>query len=87
MLLLGCEIGVILDIVPVCKFVLASSKQLLKETMDSKISNCTYFNKDIERIGPITSFVRYCIGLSHRVGDVICKENHTLIHCILHEEK
>ena len=54
--------------------------------MDSKISNCTYFNKGIERIGPITSFVRYCVELSHGMDDVICKENHTLIHCILHEE-
>ena len=54
--------------------------------MDSKKSNCTYFNKDIERIGPITSFVRYCVELSQRVDDVICKENHTLIHCILHKE-
>ena len=87
LMLLGCEKGVILDIVPVCKFVSTSSKQLLKESMDSKISNCTYFNKDIERIGPITSFVRYCVELSHRVGEVICKENHTLIHFILHEEK
>ena len=54
--------------------------------MDSKISNCSYFNKDFEPIGLITSFVRYCVELPHRVGGVICKENHTLIHCILHEE-
>ena len=60
------------------KFPAASSKQLLKESMDSKISYCTYFNKDIEHIGPITSFVRYCVELSHRVGGVICNENHTL---------
>ena len=77
MLLLGCEKDVILDIVPVCKFPPASAKQLLKESMDSKISNCTYFNKDSAPTGPITSFVRYCVELPHRVGEVICKENHT----------
>ena len=54
--------------------------------MDSKISNCTYFNKDSAPAGPITSFVRYCVELPHGVGEVIFKENHTLIHCILHEE-
>ena len=69
-----------------CMLVPPSAKQLLKESMDSKISNCTYFNKDSAPAGPITLFVRYCVELSHGVDDVICKEKHTLIHCILHEE-
>ena len=51
-------------------------QKLLKESMDSKISNCKYFNKDSAPAGPITSFVRYCVEILHRVGEVVCKENH-----------
>ena len=54
--------------------------------MDSNTLNYTYFNKDIERIGPITLFVRYCVELPHRVDGLICKEIHTLITAYLHEE-
>ena len=67
----------ILDIVPVIKFVPPNAKKILEESMDSKISNFTYFKKDLAPAGPITSFVRYCVELPHRVH---------IIHCILYEE-
>ena len=63
-----------------------SAKQLLKESMDSNRPNVTYFNKDIERIGPITLFVRYCVELPHRVDGLIGNEIHTLFTAYLHEE-
>ena len=59
-----------------------TADKLLKESMDSKISNSTYFDKDFAIMGLNGHNVRYCIEIPHRVGGVICKENHILIHCI-----